>query len=108
MKLREPMKISDKTISLLKNFSNINQSLMFKTGNQIRTISVMKNIFAEATISESIPKNFGIYDLNQFLNGISLHPDPELVFNSDSHLVIKGGGNTTNHCNSSRKNSQSS
>jgi hypothetical protein len=97
MKLREPMKISDKTISLLKNFSNINQSLMFKTGNQIRTISVMKNIFAEATISESIPKNFGIYDLNQFLNGISLHPDPELVFNSDSHLVIKGGGNTTKY-----------
>ena len=97
MKLREPMKISDKTISLLKNFSNINQSLMFKSGNKIRTISVMKNIFAEATISESIPKNFGIYDLNQFLNGISLHPDPELVFNSDSHLVIKGGGNTTKY-----------
>ena len=91
------MKISDKTISLLKNFSNINQSLMFKSGNKIRTISVMKNIFAEATISESIPKNFGIYDLNQFLNGISLHPDPELVFNSDSHLVIKGGGNTTKY-----------
>jgi len=97
MKLKEPMKISDKTASLLKNFASINQSLLFKSGNKIRTISVMKNIFAEAVISEKIPKDFGIYDLNQFLSGITLHPDPELVFNSDSHLLIKGGGNTTKY-----------
>lgn len=97
MKLREPMKISDKTTSLLKNFASINQSLMFKTGNKIRTISVMKNIFAEATIKEEIPKDFGIYDLNQFLAGISLHPDPELCFSSENHLLIKGGSNTTKY-----------
>lgn len=97
MKLREPMKISDKTIKILKNFASINQSLMFKTGNKIRTISVMKNIFAEATIKEEIPKDFGIYDLNQFLSGISLHSDPDLCFNSDSHLLIRGGNNTTKY-----------
>ena len=97
MKLREPMKISEKTAQLLKNFSSINQSLMFKTGNKIRTISVMKNIFAEATITEEIPRTFGIYDLNQFLQGISLHSDPELCFKSDNHLLIKGGGNTTKY-----------
>ena len=33
------MKLSDKTIALLKNFSDINQSILFKKGNQIRTIS---------------------------------------------------------------------
>lgn len=97
MKLREPMKISEKTAQLLKNFSSINQSLMFKTGNKIRTISVMKNIFAEATITEEIPRTFGIYDLNQFLQGISLHSDPELCFKSDNHLLIRGGGNTTKY-----------
>ena len=97
MKLREPMKISEKTAQLLKNFSSINQSLMFKTGNKIRTISVMKNIFAEATITEEIPRTFGIYDLNQFLQGISLHPDPELCYKSDNLLLIKGGGNTTKY-----------
>jgi hypothetical protein len=91
------MKLSDKTLSLLKNFSSINQSLLFKSGDKIRTISVMKNIFAEATITETIPKNFGIYDLNQFLSGISLHSDPEIIFNNESHLVIKGGGNTTKY-----------
>lgn len=91
------MKISDKTLTLLKNFSNINQSLLFKSGNTIRTISVMKNIFAEATISEDIPKEFGIYDLGQFLSGISLHKNPEIVFDGNSYLVIKGGGQTTKY-----------
>jgi len=91
------MKISEKTAQLLKNFSSINQSLMFKAGNKIRTISVMKNIFAEATITEEIPRTFGIYDLNQFLQGISLHSDPELCFKSDNHLLIRGGGNTTKY-----------
>ena len=97
MKLREPMKISEKTAQLLKNFCGINQSLMFKSGNKIRTISVMKNIFAEATISEEIPKDFGIYDLAQFLQGIALHSDAELCFNSENHLLSKGGGNTTKY-----------
>ncbi len=97
MKLREPMKISDKTLALLKNFSTINQSLYFKCGNKIRTISVLKNIFAEATISEDIPKDFGIYDLSQFLSGISLHNNPEIIFDGSSYLVIKGGGHTTKY-----------
>ena len=74
MKLRpKVMKLSDETLSLLKNFSSINQSILFKQGNSLRTISVMKNILAEATIKEDIPTDFGIYDLNQFLNALSLH-----------------------------------
>lgn len=85
------MKLSDSTVTLLKNFSNINQSLMFKQGNSIRTISVMRNILAEATISEDLPKDFGIYDLNQFLNGMSLHKDPELDFENDTYVVIREG-----------------
>ena len=85
------MKLSDKTLSLLKNFSTINQSILFKQGNKLRTISVMKNILAEATIEEEIPKDFGIYDLGQFLNGLGLHHNPELDFANDGHLVIKEG-----------------
>jgi hypothetical protein len=70
MKLKpQIMKLSDKTLTLLKNFSSINQSILFKEGSSLRTISVMKNILAEATIEEELPKDFGIYDLNQFLNG---------------------------------------
>ena len=85
------MKLSDKTLSLLKNFSTINQSILFKAGTKLRTISVMKNILAEVHIEEEIPKDFGIYDLNQFLNGLSLHKKPELDFTNDGYVVIKEG-----------------
>ena len=85
------MKLSDKTLSVLKNFSTINQSILFKQGNKLRTISVMKNILAEATITEELPKDFGIYDLNQFLNGLGLHQNPELDFVNEGHVVIKEG-----------------
>lgn len=64
---------------------------MFKQGNKLRTISVMKNILAEATITEDIPQDFGIYDLNQFLNGLGLHNSPELDFENPGHVVIKEG-----------------
>lgn len=85
------MKLSDKTLNILKNFSNINQSILFKQGNKLRTISVMKNILAECTIQEEIPKDFGIYDLNQFLNGLSLYQNPELDFSNDGYLSMKEG-----------------
>ena len=92
MKLRPVvMKLSDKTLSFLKNFSTINQSILFKQGTRLRTISVMKNILAEASIEEELPKDFGIYDLNQFLNGLSLHHNPDLDFANEGHVVIKEG-----------------
>ena len=86
------MKLSDKTINLLKNFSSINQSILIKEGDSIRTISVMKNILAEAKVPEEFPKDFGIYDLNQFLNAISsLHINPELDFSNNEYLLIREG-----------------
>ena len=91
MKIRNPMKLSDSTLSLLKNFSSINQSILFKEGSKLRTISVMKNILAEATINEEFSRDFGIYDLNQFLNGLSLHQKPELDFANDGYVVIREG-----------------
>ena len=85
------MKLSDKTLSVLKNFSAINQSILFKEGKSLRTISVMKNILAEAEVEEDFPKDFGIYDLNQFLQNIDLHQNPELDFKTDEYVVIKEG-----------------
>ena len=93
MKLRPvAMKLSKNTFKILENFKDINQSILFKQGNRLRTISVMKNILAEVTIEEELPKDFGIYDLSQFLNGIgNLYHDPELDFANDGHVVIKEG-----------------
>jgi len=92
MKLKEKtMKLSDNALAILKNFAGINNSILVKQGNKLRTISVAKNILAEAEIKEDFPRDFAIYDLNQFLNGLSLHQDPDLDFNQDSFLSIKEG-----------------
>ena len=81
--MNQQMKLSDNTLNILKNFAGINNSILVKQGNKLRTISMAKNILAEADISEEFPRDFAIYDLNQFLNGLSLHQDPDLDFNED-------------------------
>ena len=92
MKLKEnTMKLSDNTLTLLKNFAGINQSILVKQGNKLRTISIAKNILAEAEISEEFPREFAVYDLNQFLNGLSLHQDPDLDFTENSYITIREG-----------------
>ena len=91
MKLRDSMKLSDSTLTVLKNFAGINNSILVKQGSKLRTISVAKNILAEADISENFPKDVAIYDLNQFLNGLSLHQDPNLDFTEESYLTIREG-----------------
>jgi hypothetical protein len=85
------MKLSDNTLTILKNFAGINQSILVKQGNKLRTISIAKNILAEAEITEEFPRDFAIYDLNQFLNGLSLHSDPDLDFVEDSYITIREG-----------------
>jgi hypothetical protein len=85
------MKLSNNTIALLKNFASINNSILVKKGNKLRTISVAKNILAEADVVEEFPRDFAIYELNQFLNGLTLHQDPDLDFTENSHITIREG-----------------
>ena len=89
--MNQQMKLTDNTLNILKNFAGINNSILVKQGNKLRTISMAKNILAEADISEEFPRDFAIYDLNQFLNGLSLHQDPDLDFNEDTYLSLKEG-----------------
>jgi hypothetical protein len=88
------MKLSEKTIDLLENFSSINQSILVKKGTKLRTISVMKNILAEAEVDENFEKDFGIYDLPQFLNGVDLMSDPDIDLSHDSYMIIREGKTT--------------
>ena len=71
------MKLTSKTISILKNFSTINQNLMVKTGNALSTMSAMKNIVAQAEVTEKFPQDFAIYDLNEFLSRVGEESDWE-------------------------------
>ena len=82
------MKLSDKTLSYLKNFATINTGIAFKPGNKISTVSPQKNILGEAEIEETIPVEFCIYDLNNFLSAISLVKDNvDLSFDRDSVII---------------------
>ena len=78
------MKLSKHTLNMLKNFSDINMSIEIKKGNVLRTVSVQKNILAQAELEDEFPKDFAIYELNRFLGAVSLFDDPEFEFNAKS------------------------
>jgi hypothetical protein len=90
------MQLSNDTLSVLKNFSAINPNLVFREGNKVKTISVAKNILATATIAETIPKEFGVYDLNEFLSVVGLFDDPNLSF-GDASVKITDGNQSVNY-----------
>ena len=87
------MKLSVDTVALLKNFSSINQSILIRAGKQLRTMSVMKNILVEAEITEEFSRDVAIYDLNQFLNCLSLIENADVRLEENA-IVITDGTNS--------------
>ena len=85
------MKLSNETVSVLKNFSTINQNLVIKSGSTITTMSAMKNIVAKADVKEDFPQDFAIYDLNEFLSVITFFENPELEFKDNFVIVTEEG-----------------
>jgi len=83
--------LSQTTLNILKNFATINNGIIIKKGNTLRTISNAENILAAANVEESFPQTFAIYDLNQFLAGLSLFDNPSLVFDNNDYVTIKDG-----------------
>lgn len=84
------MKFSENTISVLKNFSQINPSIALKEGKTLRTISPQKTVMAAALIDESIPSDAAIYDLSRFLSTVSLFEDPTIKFGSNRFTISSG------------------
>lgn len=82
------MNLTSDTVNVLKNFSDINQNILVKPGNKIQTISTMKNILAEAEVSEKFEDEFAIYDLPEFLRSVELFDKPELKFNGGTNVKI--------------------
>jgi len=83
------MKISDNTISILRNFSDINANILFKPGKTLNTVSTMKNIMAKAEVEEDFETEFGVYDLPEFLRAIDSFKQPVLKFNGSANLKIE-------------------
>lgn len=90
------MKFGENTLSILKNFSGINPSIIFKPGNVIRTLSPQKTVMAAATIDETITSTAAIYDLSRFLATLSLFNDPEVEFLTNK-FAIKSDRSSVNY-----------
>jgi hypothetical protein len=86
------MVLTEKTLQVLKNYSNINRNILIKEGNVLKTISEALNVFASAEVDMTFPRTFGIYDLNEFLNVISLADSPRLTFENEHVLITDGTG----------------
>ncbi len=96
------MKVNEKTINVLRNYANINQSIEFREGNVLKTVSPLNTILASVEIEEEFPRTFPIYELNRFLGTLALFQNPELDF-TDNGVTISDSNHeaTYRYCGSS-------
>ena len=92
------MYLSQDTVQILKNFSTINSNIMIRKGSKLRTWTVSKTILGEATVTEEFPCEVAIYDLNQFLNCLSLIPGADLQLTGDSVIISDGTNSIDYRC----------
>lgn len=90
------MKLSEKTLTVLKSFAAINKSIVLKPGKTLRTITPEKTLMAVATIEDEIPAQACIYDLSRFLSIYSLYNSPDIEFH-DRHFTIAEGKKKTKY-----------
>lgn len=88
------MELSNYTMQALKNFASINSNLVIQQGNTIMTMAEAKNVLAMTKTSEVFPQEFGIYDLQEFLNVLGLVNSPRLRFEQEYVLVGDTTGRT--------------
>ena len=84
------MELTEKTMQVLKNYATINPNVVISKGNSIKTVTEAKNLLSKASLDVEFPKSFGVYDLSEFLNVISLVDSPRLDF-QDSYVLISDG-----------------
>ena len=86
------MELSDNTLQVLKNFSTINQNVMIRAGNTIKTLSEARNVLATAVVDVDFPQDMGVYDLNEFLGVLNLVDTPRLKFGDGFTTVSDSTG----------------
>lgn len=88
------MELSSFTMQVLKNFASINSNIVIHPGNVIKTMSEAKNIVGHATVTETFPQKFGIYDLSEFLSVLGLVDSPRMRFEPSHMLIGDSSGRT--------------
>lgn len=81
------MELSNFTMSVLKNYAQVNNNIVVNPGQTIMTMAEAKNILSQAKLPEEFPKKFGIYDLTEFLNVLGLVDKPRVRFDDNYALV---------------------
>ena len=100
--MENKMKVSEKTINLLRNYANINQSIEFREGNILKTVSPLNTILASVEVEEEFPRTFPIYELNRFLGTLALFQNPELDFTDNGVSITDDNHEATyRYCGSS-------
>lgn len=84
------MLLDEKTIAVLSNFQTINQSIVIKPGNRLRTMSASEAVMAQAIVPTEFKDELYIYDLSKLLAILSLAKDNEL-YREDKDLVVVQG-----------------
>lgn len=87
------MKLSKRTMSILKNFSTINPSIQFKKGKVLKTVSPSKTLLGKAKLDHDIDGTFAIYDLGRLLALVSMMDDPDFEIH-ENYVSI---GNKANY-----------
>lgn len=84
------MKLSDKTMQVLKNFATINQGFIITPGNVISTIAVEKYIVAYCDVDETFERECQIWNLPMFLQVLSVMDDPDIEWNEKTAQMSSG------------------
>ena len=90
--LKGTMHITKETLDIFKNFSRINQSILIKEGNDLKTINDGRNVIGAYDSDETWPTETPIYDLGQFISCLQMFDQPSVNFH-ESHCDIYEGGN---------------
>jgi hypothetical protein len=87
------MKLSESTLSVLNNFKNLNDSMLFVPGSEIKALSSDKSVYMTATIEDELPQRFAIFSVREFLQVLTVVKDADIDFRDD-HMYISNGHNS--------------
>ena len=84
------MKLSQRTIALLKQFAAINPGLVISPGNVI--ISRTPDLVVEVTVPETFHHEVRIFNIHEFLRAVALFRDPIYEFGTDHVRITESDG----------------
>jgi hypothetical protein len=83
------MRISNDTITILKNLATINPAIFLSAGSTIKSRAEAGNIHVEVTLEEEFPIDCPIWDLPSLISMLTLFPEAEVEFGEHSLSISK-------------------